>query len=300
MRSRLSAPLFVLGASIAFATSGPLARLSRPEHPVVVAFARCALAAAVLCLLSARSLTLRPPRAVFLGGVLLAAHFALFLWGLDETSLPAAIALVSLEPLSVVIAAWALHGDRPRRPELVGVLVATAGGVIVSRGAGAGEHRILGDVLVLFAVALYGFYVAVVRHTRDALPATAAAALVYLVAAASLALTVAVAPIAIVWPLPKGSLLAIGGLALIPTLLGHTAVQAASRVLSPSTVALVSPGESVLGIAIAALLLGARPTWIEALGALVIVAGATIAIVGAQYGIGSEGGTSGPPVQGGV
>lgn len=301
--------LFVLLASMAFATSGPLARLARPEHPVFAAFGRVAIASAILLLVNARTLlsARRFPLPVVFGGVLLAAHFTCFLWGIETTSLPAAIALVSLEPLSVVVWAWLLHADRPSRGEGVGVLVATLGGVIVSRGAGSGEHRLLGDTLVLIAVALYGLYVAVVRRTRDVLPATAAAALVYLVSAIVLGVAVAVMPFAIVWPVPRTSLFAIVGLALIPTLLGHTMIQAASRVLSPSTVALVSPGESVLGIAIAAAMLGARPTLIEAIGAIVIVAGATIAIVSSseqppQPGNGSDGGTSPPPmpVQGGV
>jgi drug/metabolite transporter (DMT)-like permease len=298
---KLGPALFVLFASIAFATSGPLARLARPEHPLFAAFGRVAIASLLLLLFNVRSVLAarRLPLAVILGGTLLAAHFACFLWGIDTTSLPAAIALVSLEPLSVVVWAWALHGDRPTRGEAIGVLVATLGGVIVSRGAGSGEHRLLGDGLVLIAVALYGLYVAVVRRTRDVLPATTAAALVYFVSAIVLGVAVAVVPMQIVWPVPQKAALAILGLALIPTLIGHTAVQAASRVLSPSTVALVSPGESVLGIAIAATMMHARPSLIEAIGAIVIVAGATIAIVTAPQ---PEGGTSPPPmpVQGGV
>lgn len=300
MSGRLLTPLFVFLASIAFATSGPMARLARPAHPLFVAFGRVAIASVVLLVFSGRTLLpFRMPRAVILGGVLLAAHFALFLWGLETTSLPAAIALVSLEPLSVVLAAWAIHGDRPRRPELVGVIVATVGGAIVAQGAGSGEHRLLGDVLVLVAVALYGVYVAAVRHTRDLMPATTAAALVYLVSAITLGLAVLVTPRTWIWPLPSRALVAIAGLAFIPTLLGHTAVQAASRVMSPSVVALVSPGESMLGIAIAAIFMGARPTATEAAGALVIVAGATIAIV-AQKGGTSPPGVPPEPMQGGV
>lgn len=293
---RLGAPLFVLLASIAFATSGPLARLARPEHPLFVALGRVVIAAAILLLLNARVLLTRRvfPLPVVIGGALLAAHFTCFLWGVDATSLPAAIALVSLEPLSVVVWAFLLHRDRPSRGEALGVLVATAGGVIVSRGAGVGEHRLLGDVLVLIAVALYGLYVAVVRQVRDALPATAAAALVYLAAAITLTIAVVLAPIHVIWPVPQRAALAIVGLALIPTLLGHTMIQSASRVLSPSVVALVSPGESVLGIALAAAMLGARPTLIEAIGAIVIVAGATIAIVFSRPA--QPGGTSPPPI----
>ena len=304
-RSRFGAPLFVLGASLAFATSGPLARLARPEHPLFAAFGRVVLASVILLLLDLRG-SLRAAREllrdraltrtapVVLGGGLLAAHFACFLGGIDNTSLPAAIALVSLEPLSVVVAAWLIHGDRPTRGELIGVLVATLGGLIVARGAGAGEHRLLGDVLVIVAVVFYGVYVAVVRRTRDVLAAQHAAAFVYLVAAVVLLAAVVFVPFTIVWPPPTRSLLAIVGLAVIPTLIGHTAIQTASRYLSPATVALVSPGESAFGIAIAALMMHARPTAIEAAGAVVILLGATLAIVSGALVSASVGQKPGP------
>lgn len=291
-RSPLVAPLFVLVASAAFATSGPLARVARPEHPLAIAFGRVLLAGAILLLIdvrgavsAVRGLTTAARNAVLLGGALLAVHFACFIWGLDETSLPAAIALVSLEPLSVVVAAWALHGDRPRRLEALGVVVATIGGFVVSRGAGSGEHRLFGDLLVIVAVVLYGGYVAVVRKTQGAIAARHAAPLVYLTAAACLLVGMLVAPAragSVVWPPPRHAVLAIVALAAIPTLIGHTSIQIASRRLSPSVVALVSPGESVGGIAIAALWMHAWPSPTEAAGALVIVLGATIAIVGAQ------------------
>ena len=60
---------------------------------------------------------------IALAGVLLAAHFGLFVWGLQRTSLPAAVSLVSLEPLAVVMTAWLLHGVRPRPLEQAGVAV---------------------------------------------------------------------------------------------------------------------------------------------------------------------------------
>ena len=119
-------------------------------------------------------------------GLLLAAHFGLFLGGLATTSLPAAVALVSLEPLAVVVAAWIGFGIRPTRGEGAGVAVASVGAMIVASGAGSGEHRVLGDVLVLGAVVLYGAYVAAARGLRDAMPMMPYAASVYGVAAIAL------------------------------------------------------------------------------------------------------------------
>jgi drug/metabolite transporter (DMT)-like permease len=287
------AALFVLLASVAFSFSGPLARYARPVHPLFVAFGRVALAALLLSLLDIRGfvrsvarLSARQRAAVLGAGLLLAVHFALFLWGLDRTSLPAAVSLVSLEPLCVVLTAWLLFGVRPRRPEQLGVLLATAGGALVARGAGSGEHRLAGDLMVVGAVILYGLYVAFARGLRDALPARSYAVAVYGSAALFLAVALPAAPGALdgIAPPPLHASLAIVALALIPTLLGHTAVQSAARRMSPSIVALVSPGETLGGIAVGALWLGAVPTTTELTGAAVILVGSGIAILGSKQG----------------
>lgn len=287
--TRRSAVLFVLIASAAFSVAGPLARLARPIHPVFVAFARVALAAVILSALdlpgTARAfagLTLRQRLTVFGAGALLAVHFALFLWGLDQTSLPAAVALVSLEPLGVVLFAWLFFNIRPSRREQLGLFFATAGALLMSRGAGSGEHKLLGDLLILGAVALYGLYVTVARALRDALPATPYAALVYASAALVLALALPFIPgvFAGLSPVPLRSALAVLGLVLLPTVIGHTAVQTAARTLTPALVALVCPCETVGGILLGAALLGAIPTPVEIAGTMIILAGATIAILG--------------------
>lgn len=286
--STRAAALFLLLTSSVFAMAGPLARAARPAHPLIVAFGRVALAAVVLGALGPRlvlrslpSLTARQRGVVLGAGALLAAHFALFLWGLDRTSLPAALSLVALEPLSVVLWAWGLFGLRPSRPEQIGVLLATAGALLVGQGAGAGEHSVTGDLLVLGAVVLFGAYVAAARGVRDALPAQAYAALVYAGAAISLAVCLPLVPGALTdaWPMPAHSALYIALLALLPTVIGHTAVQWAARRMSPALVALVCPGESLGGIAIGAVWLGTVPTATEIAGGIIILSGTTIAIL---------------------
>jgi drug/metabolite transporter (DMT)-like permease len=284
---RRGAVLFVIVAGAAFATSGPMARAARPMHPIAVAFARCAIAALILGLFEARTigsalraLTARERWIVAGVGALLAAHFGLFLCGLDRTSLPAAVSLVSLEPLAVLLCAWAIHGLRPTLLEQVGVLVATAGAFLVARSAGLGEHSLLGDLFVVAAVALYGFYVAAARGLSRLLPPRSYAASVYAAAAISLL------PFAIFshesGSLGAGSLLACLGLAIVPTVIGHTAVQTAARRLAPSIVALVSPAETLGGVAIGAALMGATPTSAEFAGAIVILLGAGLAMLGAR------------------
>jgi drug/metabolite transporter (DMT)-like permease len=283
----------VVLAALAFATSSPLARLAGALPPVAVAAGRTALAGLLLFLSQPRTAfdayrTQSPRGALGLlaAGALLAAHFALFLGGLATTSFAATVALISLEPLSVILVAWAAFGLVPRRAEQLGILLATAGAFVVSRGAGVGEHSLKGDLMVVGAVALYGGYVAVARGLRESIPAVPYAAAVYGIAAGVLAPFVVPAVHGLALP-GTTTWIALALLAVIPTLVGHTLVQVAARTAPPTVVALISPGETIGSIAIGAVLLRKWPTLVEGAGTLLIVAGAVVAIRGAARGFGN-------------
>jgi drug/metabolite transporter (DMT)-like permease len=276
----------IVVASVAFATSGPFGKIAATVPAIAVAAMRTGLAAMLLALVdlrglvrALRGLNRRQRIGVFVAGTLLGGHLALFLAGLASTSLAAAVSLVSLEPLAVVLAAFIAFRLRPTRLELAGLLVATVGAFVVASGAGAGEHRLSGDLIVLVAVALFGAYVASARGLRDALPATPYAAAVYGTSAVVL-LPVAI-PLLLTSSAPTfEASAAILGLALIPTLIGHTIVQRAARDAPPALVALVCPGETLGAIAIGAVFMRTPPTLREGIGAAIVLAGATLAIVG--------------------
>lgn len=274
--------LLLLVAALAIALASPLAKAAVGLGAFGIGAGRCAVGSVALFLLGPRETlralaALRPRDAVALAfaGTLLAAHFALFLWGLTKTSLPAAVALVSLEPLAVVLLAWMSFGLRPRRGEAIGLLVAVAGALLIARGAGEGENRLFGDALVLGAVVLYGAYVAAARALAHTMPVMPYAASVYGVAA------LALVPLALfeAGGVPTAPARTVGFVVLMglfPTLVGHTIIQRLARRLSPSVVALVPVGETVGSIAIAAALQGLVPTRVESLGTGAILLGAIV------------------------
>lgn len=278
---RRAAAILVV-ASICFATSGPLGKLAAPLHPVWVGAGRCLLAGMILALFARgklADLAALPGRSmarVVLSGVVLGAHFALFLAGLRMTSLPAAVTLVSLEPVSVVFVVGVAFRTLPTRNETIGVVCATLGAVLVARGAGSGEHALAGDLVVLGAVALYGVYVALSRAIGGEAHQAALSAAVYVVSAvalASAALTMGL-PFELT---PKAAAMVVA-LGVVPTLGGHTLVQWSASRMPAALVALVSPGETVGGLAISALLLGAMPTAWEWGGAFVVLVGVLVTI----------------------
>src|SRR5258707_14238897 len=152
--ARRQAVALVVGAGAAFATSGPLTRVAGALPPTVIVCAGVALAGVALFALapratvrSVRTLPRRQLAGIALAGALLAAHFILFVGGLQRTSLPAAVSLVSLEPLGVVLLAWLLQGLRPSPREQLGVVAASVGAALVGRAPGQGGHRPRGGPL---------------------------------------------------------------------------------------------------------------------------------------------------------
>jgi drug/metabolite transporter (DMT)-like permease len=272
-------------AAAAFATASPLAKLAHGVPFAVLAAARCAIAAFGLLLVrpteTLRAVAALSPRqraSLVSAGLLLAAHFAFFLGGLLATSLAAAAALVSLEPIAVVLAAWVAFRERPTGREQVGLAIAVAGALVVASGAGTGQHSLKGDALVLAGVAFFGAYVAMARGLRETLPMAPYAASVYSVAAIALApLAVALPPTA---PVPAASIAVVVAMGLVPTLVGHTLMQRAARVVPASIAALACPGETV-GATLLGACIGHAPSTAEWAGAAFVVLGATVAVTGA-------------------
>jgi len=277
---------FVVGASMAFAVSSPIAKRAVGLSALGLAAGRCGVAALAIAVLApratARAIAMLDGKsrwATVGAGALLAAHFALFLGGLMHTSLPAAVALVSLEPLAVVLGGWLAFGLRPTRREAVGIGLATAGAFVVTRGAGEGEHRLLGDAMVVGAAVIYGAYVMAARGLRERIAVLPYAGVVYGAASilllpgavASAVVEHAAAPPLATW----GCVVALG---LVPTLVGHTLVQRAARDVAPAVVALVSPGETIGSIALGAVWLGAWPSGWEWSGAGLVLAGVVLAM----------------------
>jgi drug/metabolite transporter (DMT)-like permease len=151
---------------------------------------------------------------------------------------------------------------------------------VVGFGEGQGEHRFVGDAMVVGAAVLFGAYVMAARGLRDRLPALPYAAAVYGTSG------VLLLPVGIVLSLgaaapPAASWACVLALGLVPTLVGHTLIQRLSRRVPPSIVALVSPGETVFSIAIG-VGLGRMPSAFEWVGTALVLVGATIAVTGAR------------------
>ncbi len=283
--------LRLLGAQAAIGAAAIFARFAlTATGPLTASLLRLAIAAVPLCILALlagpRRLSWRREAAFALAGVALAVHFAAWIGSLLYTTVAISTLLVCTSPI------WtglydAVTARATPRALLWAFLLAAAGLALVTaheaRGA-AGPHALAGAALALLGSLGIGVYLLIVRSAgaRPAsgppLPTRQIVARTYAWAALAL-LPFAVAagqrpPPASAWVAWVGIL----AMALVSQLLGHTALNAALRDFTPSTVALSTVLEPVVAALLAAAVFHETLTPLAAAGGICILAGIVVAL----------------------
>lgn len=200
-------------------------------------------------------------------------------------SIALALLLFYLYPAYVALASVVFFGERLDRPRWVALALSLVGTVLVLVGAGgiSGGTDALGLGLALIAGLAQMVYVLLARHGFNSVPGPQAAMLtmggaaaIYLVVAVLAGAGALVAPLAspeALWPVLLAGTLGAG----LPT----TAYLLGIRRLGAPRAAILATLEPVLGVSLAALLLGEQPTLVQlAGGALILVAAVLLQVRG--------------------
>ncbi len=261
-------------------------RLAGEAPALAIAAYRLLIAAAILVLVVAAARACGkldlPSRSslplLALSGVFLAAHFWSWFASLERTSVASSAVIVGLQPLLGALIAFVVLRERPSPREYAGLAIAIAGLIcIAATDLARGLEFFIGDLLAFLAA----FFVAVsqtirrkTRHEASALPYSA---VVYIAASATLWLAVLIVRPALsgfaadVWVF-------ILLLALIPQLIGHTALNFALGHLRVVTVGLAILGEPLLATLYAIPVLGETPPVGALIGGPLILAGVALGL----------------------
>jgi len=211
-------------------------------------------------------------------GALLGLHFITWIIGARLTPAANSSLIVNMTPVAMPFFLLAWSHERLNRGELLGTALALAG-VLVLAGAdfriSAASFR--GDALCFLSMLLFTAYLALARTARGALSLWAYVTPVYAVGGAlSLGL-------ALLWRRPpvligRRDALLVLGLAVIPTIVGHSILNAAMRWLRGQVVAIANLSQFMFAGVLAYLLLGERPHAGFLPASLLVVAGAILAI----------------------
>lgn len=285
--------LVLLAANVLYSTSYAASRVVL-EHipPATLALIRLSLGALVLILACRGRLALGRHTAVTadrwriaaMGIVGFGAAFALSYWGIVRSTATNAALLIIVEPVSVMLLAPPLLGERLTRREALGAAMALAGTVLVVVNGipGVSEHLVphwRGDALLILAGVAYGSYSLFGREVllrHDHLRVTTQSLLWGALAMVPVAaLEFATSP-DIAWS--PGLLLGVIYLALVITAFGYVIWNwALARIPAPRAAIFLSL-QPICGALLGIALLGEAFTGFTAVGGALIVAGLVVTV----------------------
>jgi len=217
-----------------------------------------------------------------LAGLAMGVHFATWITSLAYTSIVASTTLVTSTPIWVALIGWVFWGERPSGRTALGIAVAIAGAVIigVAQTSAAGSDPLLGNALALLGAVASATYFLLGRRAQQAGFSVGVHATVANATGALLVL-----------PLPWLFGVGYGGwpamayvwlvlMAVFPQLVGHTCFNWAMRYGTPVVVALVLLAEPVGASVLAYLVFGEVIGAAVLAGALTLLVGVALAVLG--------------------
>jgi drug/metabolite transporter (DMT)-like permease len=287
MTPRAVAYVVLLLAQLAIGSAALLARhgLQAGLSALSLSAWRLTVAAVLLALwpAPARS-TARPPvhamARLIVAGLCLALHFATWFASLALIPVARSTLLVTTSPLWAGLAGRLFLAHAITRRFWIGLAIASIGVALVTGGAGAlaAAGGAAGDLLALTGAALMAAYLLLVEDLQASLSTRRVVIWTCSTAALSLWLPALAGALQIALPSTPAAWLSILGMALIPQLIGHTALNWSLRHFPAGVVGAATLLEPVFAAALAWALLGETLTLTQLAGAAILLAGVALAV----------------------
>jgi len=209
----------------------------------------------------------------FLAGAFLALHFGFWIASLQQTSVTTSVVLVTTNPLFVGLASPFVLRERVSAATWTGIAIATAGAALMAaEDVGEGMGTLVGDLYALLGAVFGAGYLMMGRLARPRMSWVGYVGTVYPVTAVLLVLAVLVAGEPFTGYSTK-TFVMLGLLALVPQLVGHSAINWSLAYVPAALAAVAILGEPVGAAILAALVLEETPSGFEVAGALLVLAG---------------------------
>ncbi len=248
--------------------------------PLVIAAARLLFASAVLLpfaavnsMVSISKLTVRDLSLIILSSLFLALHFGLWITSLSYTTIASSVILVTSHPAFVAVFSYFLWEEKLNRLNVLGIAAALAGVVVINYGDFALSSRaVLGDLMALAASFAMGAYLIIGRQMRKRIDSLGYLTLIYTGAGLMLLLVLLFTGERLSGYSATTYLMFLL-LALVPQLIGHSALNLAVRTLPVTLVSVAILGEPIGATLLGALILREMPRVNEIAGGLLILLG---------------------------
>lgn len=213
-----------------------------------------------------------------LAGAFLALHFAFWIASLQQTSVITSVVLVTTNPLFVGLASPLVLRERVSAATWAGIGIATVGaGLMAAEDLGEGLGTLVGDAYALLGAAFGACYLMIGRRVRPQVSWAGYIGVVYSVAAVLLVASVVVTREPFTGYSTK-TFLMMGLLALVPQLVGHSAINWSLAYVPAALVAVAILGEAVGATILATIVLRETPSALEIVGALLVLTAVYVAL----------------------
>jgi drug/metabolite transporter (DMT)-like permease len=213
-----------------------------------------------------------------LAGAFLALHFGFWIASLQQTSVITSVVLVTTSPVFVALASPFVLGERVPAATWAGIGIAIAGAsLMAAEDIREGLGTVVGDLYALLGAIFAAGYLMIGRRARPQVSWVRYVGVVYPVAAVLLVVSVVVAGDSFTGYSTR-TFVMLGLLALVPQLVGHTAINWALAYVPAAMVAVAILGEPVGATTLAALILREMPSAFEIAGALLVLTGVYVVL----------------------
>jgi len=213
-----------------------------------------------------------------LAGTFLALHFGFWIASLQHTSVTTSVVLVTTNPLFVGLASPFVLRERVSAATWTGIGIATAGAALMAaEDLGEGAGTVVGDLYALLGAVFGAGYLMMGRLARPQMSWVGYVGIVYPAAAVLLVGSVLVAGEPFTGYSTK-TFVMLGLLALVPQLVGHSAINWALAFVPAALAAVAILGEPVGATILAVFVLKEVPSAFEVAGAILVLAGVYAAL----------------------
>lgn len=216
-----------------------------------------------------------------LAGACLAVHFAAWFASLNYLSVARSTLLVCTSPLFAGIAGRFLLGHRLGWTFWLGLAIAAVGVYLITgaQGAAYGGATLRGDLLALLGAAAIAGYLLIAEVQQRHLTSMELVARTYpLAALCTWPICLAAAPVAAIIPSSGPAWFSVISMALVPQLIGHTAMNWSLRRFPSGVVGAATLLEPAIAAGLAWWLLAEPITGIQASGGVVLLVGVGLAL----------------------
>jgi drug/metabolite transporter (DMT)-like permease len=219
------------------------------------------------------------PPAIFLG-----IHFITWIAGARLTPSANASLIVNMVPVVMPLLLLFVLQERITRAEGLGTIAAITGVLLLGIGDfNLSSEYALGDAICFLSMLFYAFYLIYARKNRDLPSIYLYVVPVYLLAGLfclAIALVFQIAGREVVWfgPDAQSEWISILGLALVPTVFGHSIINWALRTIRGQAVVIINLAQFIFAGIMGFLLLDEIPHAVFYVASLLVVAGAIIVI----------------------